>query len=166
LPHDGIDFFSDRKPLLSQDYDEFMPLAMNRRHDENGNSTPWDSPEECVAAVNRKSKDPRILFCPTDPYAGKDIDVFGVNHKYSSYFFNMLPPDSPKGRLMISGLVVGGTIVVEPADYLLVRDANLGYQETVDGAHAYGCQHLNTVNILYLDFHTEIRPVKNGRIEP
>ncbi len=152
--------------LYGQDYDEFMPIFLNRRHDKDGKSTPWDSPEGISYAVTRKSKDPRILFCPADVYAGRDIDVFGVNHKYSSYFFNTIPPESPKGRLTISGLELGGTIMVQPADYPLVRDSNLGSSETVDGTQAYGCEHMGTVNIVYLDFHTETKNAKDVKDVP
>ena len=152
--------------LYAQDYEEFMPPWANRKHDEGGQSTPWDSPENMYLAVYRKSSDPRILFCPTDVYARKDIDVFGVNHKYSSYYFHMQPPDSPEGVLTITGLTLGGAIAVAPASYPLVRDSNLGRKEMLDDDRAYGCQHSNTVNIIFLDFHVENKAVKDGRISP
>jgi prepilin-type processing-associated H-X9-DG protein len=150
--------------LYAQDYDEFMPPWANCRRGEDGKSTPWDSPENMYQSVYRKAKDPRILFCPTDIYAHRDIDVFGVNHKYSSYYFHMQPPGSPEGILTVTGLTGGGAIAVGPASYPLVRDSNLGHKEMLDGTQADGCQHANTVNIIYLDFHVETKVVKDGRI--
>ena len=150
--------------LYAQDNDEFLPLWMNRRHDEEGNASRWDSPELLCTAVYSKSKDPRVMFCPMDVYAGSDIEVFGVNHKFSSYFFNMKPPDSDDGTLTITGLVMYGIVVVPPADYLMARDSNLGKPEDVDGRRAYGCQHRGIINAIYVDLHVEAKKVKAGQI--
>jgi len=141
--------------LYAQDYDELLPPYLNRRHDESGKKTRWDSPERVFETVQIKAYDPGIMFCTVDPYRGHDIHVFGVNHKYSSYYFHMLPPDSDEGELGITGVHRGGTLIVPPADYLLICDSNFGKPELVDGSRAYGCQHLHGVNAVYLDMHAE-----------
>lgn len=150
--------------LYAQDNNEMLPCWRNRRTDEKGVATIWDSPENLSMAVTLKSREPRIMFCPTDDYARKDIQVFGVNHKFSSYFFNMQPMDSPDGNLTITGLILGGSVAVPPADYPMVRDCNLDVKETVDGKPARGCQHLGEVNIIYVDLHIEHHKVKDGVI--
>lgn len=150
--------------LYAQDNDEMLPLFRNRRHDEKGRSTQWDSPESLYTAVYSKAKDARILYCPADVYAGQDIEVFGINHKFSSYCYNMLPPDASEGTLTITGVLKGGTVSIAPADYPLVRDCNLGYSETVNGARAYGCEHLGCVNVIYVDLHVETRQASHGQI--
>jgi len=150
--------------LYAQDNDELLPPWMNRRHDEEGNTSPWDSPELLCTAVYSKSKDPRVMFCPSDAYARSDIEVFGVNHKFSSYFFDMKPPDSDDGTLTITGLVKCSIVVVPPADYLMARDSNLGKPEDVDGRRAYGCQHRGIINAIYVDLHVESKKVKSGQI--
>lgn len=150
--------------LYAQDNDELLPPWMNRRRDEYGNTSRWDAPEMLYAAVFSKSKDARIMFCPADVYAGSDAEVFGVDHRYSSYFFNMKPPDSDEGTLTITGLVKCSIVVVPPADYLMVRDSNLGKPEEVDGKRAYGCQHRGIINAIYVDLHVESKKVKAGQI--
>ncbi len=150
--------------LYAQDNDELLPCWQNRRTDERGVATKWDSPELLTTAITLKSRDPRILFCPSDDYARKDIQVFGIDHKYSSYFFNMQPMDSDAGNLTITGLIKGGSVAVPPADYPMVRDCNLGAKEMVDGGPARGCQHLGEVNIIYVDLHVEHHKVKDGVI--
>ena len=139
--------------LYAQDNDERLPPWVNRRHDEKGESSKWDNPEAFHRAVAYKARDVGIFFCTSDPYAGRDVDVFGVNHRFSSYYYNLKPPQSKDGALTICGLYRGGRLVTPPADYLLIRDANMGRVQYVDGELAYGCEHLRGVNTLYLDWH-------------
>lgn len=149
--------------LYAQDNEDLLPPWRNTRVEQDGRSTRWDSPENLYMALTVKIRDPRLTFCTIDPYAGKDVQAFGVNHRLSSFFFNTMSPDDA-GTLTITGLLKGGQVEIPPADYMLVRDSNLGYRETVDGEAAYGCQHLSGVNIIYCDMHAEFHKVKDGSI--
>ena len=151
--------------MYGQDYDEMMPPWQNRRKDPRGKQTQWDSPEGIFAAVMVKALEPRILFCSIDPYAGRDIEVFGVNHRYSSYKYYLLPPGSEEGEVTVTGVYRGGVLAVPPADYILARDANLGKHETVEGQPAYGCQHLRSINAVYLDFHVESHRIDSPTVK-
>lgn len=141
--------------LYAQDNDEFLPPWKNSRKDINGKSSPWHSPENLFESIMVKVRDPGVFFCRADFYAGRDIDVFGVNHRYSSYFFNFTPPGAPQGIATISGVYVNGRLNVPPADYLLIRDANVGIPDRVDGKPAMGCNHFDGVNALFLDLHAQ-----------
>jgi prepilin-type processing-associated H-X9-DG protein len=151
--------------LYAQDCDERLPLWLNRRSEPNGKKSRWDSPENIFEAVMVKAKNPHIMYCSFDPYAWRDIEVFGVNHRYSSYYFHMLPPGSPEGTLTITGVDRGGEITEEPAEYLLARDSNIGQSEVVDGRPAYGCQHLGGINAVFLDGHAESLKIASKEVK-
>jgi len=139
--------------LYAQDNDEFMPPWMNRRHGEDGKTSVFDDPKALYDSLFFKTREPGIFYCGSDTYAGKDVDVFGVNHEYSSYFFNFR---SGKGMAMLSGVYSGGKLVIPPGAFPIVRDANnSNSMETVGGQPAVGCRHADTVNVLYLDWHVE-----------
>ena len=143
--------------LYSEASDGLLPPWMNRRHGPNGTSSKWDNPEALRRVIQAKVGDVAILFCASDLYARRDADVFGVNHRYSSYHFNFCPPNSGAGTLTVSGLLEGGQERIPPADYELVRDANTGVTDHFDGRPARGCQHFDGVNVVYLDWHADWR---------
>ena len=151
--------------MYAQDCDELLPPWLNRRSEPNGKKSRWDSPENIFEAVMVKATDPALMFCSVDPYAGKDIEVFGVNHKYSSYCFCMLPPSHNEGTLTVTGVYRGGILIGSPADYMLVRDSNLGKPETMDGRRAYGCQHLGSINAVFLDGHAESLKLESKEVK-
>lgn len=142
--------------LYAQDNDELLPHWMNRRHDAEGEKSEQDDPQALYDSLVFKAREPGIFYCAADFYAGEDIDVFGVNHKYSSYFYNFKQPGSPGGTVMVGGVYKGGRLFIPPADYPLVRDANnVESMEMVKGKRAIGCRHLGAVNVLYLDWHAD-----------
>jgi len=139
--------------MYGEDNDALMPPWMNRRHDGDGKTSEWDDPKTLHECLFSRDREPGIFYCGSDLYAGEDIDVFGVNHKYSSYFYDFRPSD---GSPMIGGLYKGGRLIIPPSDYPLVRDANnTESTETVKGQRAIGCRHLEKVNVLYLDWHVD-----------
>ena len=141
--------------LYAQDNDELLPPWLNRRHDGKGKSSEWDDPESVHLALDLKIRDDRVFFCASDLYAGRDVDVFGVNHLYSSYYFNFKPPQSGDYTLTVTGAFRGSSLVIPTADYPLIRDANTGLVDYVDGKLARGCEHFGGVNVLYLDWHAD-----------
>lgn len=139
--------------MYGEDNDELMPPWMNRRHDEDGKSFAHDNPKALYECLVYKTREPGIFYCGSDLYAGEDISVFGVNHKYSSYFYNFRPAE---GTPMIGGVYKGGVLIIPPSAFPLVRDANnTNSAEILRGQPAIGCRHLGAVNVLYLDWHVE-----------
>jgi len=139
--------------MYSHNYDGLLPPWLNRRHDDSGAASKWDSPENLYRALQSRIKNDAILFCATDPFAGKDEDHFLVNHRRSSYFFNFQPPNPNRIRLTVNGLFISGRLRIPPADYPLVRDANTGFIEQKDRHPEKGCEHSGGVNVVYLDGH-------------
>jgi prepilin-type processing-associated H-X9-DG protein len=144
--------------IYSEDNDGMFPPWLNRSHDEHGKESEWDDPESLMEAITMKARDDAILICQSDLYAGRDIDVFGINHKYSSYYYNLKPSGSEYARLKPDGLFDGCRIVKQAADYPIIRDANIGSKEKVDGRPAKGCQHFEGVNVVFLDWHADWIP--------
>ena len=138
--------------LYSQDNDELMPPYLNRLHDDDGKTSDWDNPRALYESLIFKTREPGIFYCGSDLYAGEDVNVFGVNHKYSSFFYNF----RTNGTIQVGGVYRGGKLIIPPADYPLVRDSNNSETaEIVKGQHAIGCRHLGSVNVLYLDWHVD-----------
>ena len=139
--------------MYAEDNDEQMPPYLNRTHDGKGKKSGSDDPKGLYDSLVYKTREPGIFYCGSDLYAAKDVDVFGVNHRYSSYFYNFKPPD---GMVLISGLYRGGKLMIPPSAYPAVRDANSTDSiELVEGHPAIGCRHLGSLNVLYLDWHVD-----------
>lgn len=137
--------------MYGEDNDELMPPYLNRRHDEHGRVSDYDDPKALYDSLAFKTREPGIFYCGADLYACEDIDVFGVNHRFSSYFYNFR---SGQGTAMIGGVYKGGALVIPPSAFPIVRDANdANSTEMARGQPAIGCRHLGTVNVLYLDWH-------------
>lgn len=140
--------------LYSHSYDGRLPPWLNRRRDAFGHTTKWDNPELLYRAIRRGVSESAVVWCPNDPIPGKDEERYGINHRYSSYYFGMRPDDNV-GRVTLEGLIVGGRVTVGPAEYVMVRDANMAFVKKLPGKPRRGCEHFGGVNAVYLDGHAK-----------
>lgn len=116
------------------------------------------SPVHLRASLDSLVRNEQVWFCPSDPYSHKDIDKWGINHKYSSYDFNF----RWNGRMTVNGIVLSrGRIVIEASRCLLIYDANGVYGLHLKNASEEdkqpGCQHFEGINIVYVDGHAKWR---------
>jgi len=138
--------------LYSHSYDGRLPPWLNRRHDSFGVKTKWDDPEKLYMALRRGISDSGVAYCPNDQYAAEDIDRFGINHLLFSYHFAMRAEE--KGAwVTLGGVFVGSRLKIGPAEYVMVRDANMAFVRKLPGRPERGCEHLGGVNAIYLDGH-------------
>lgn len=138
--------------LYSHSYDSRLPPWLNRRHDAFGRKTKWDDPEQLHVAIRRLISDSAVVYCPNDQDAGTDIDRFGINHKLFSYHFAMRP-ETKGTHVTLEGLFDGSRVLVGPAEYVMLRDANMAFVKNMPGRPKRGCEHLGGVNAIYLDGH-------------
>lgn len=138
--------------LYSHSYEGRLPPWLNRRHDAFGKTTAWDNPELLYQALRRGVCDSAVVYCPNDPVMGEDKDRFGINHRYFSYYL-ALRPEVKGSHLTMEGVFVGSRQRISPADYVLIRDANMMFVRKVPGRPIRGCEHLGGVNAIYLDGH-------------
>ncbi|MHB1001871.1 MAG: type II secretion system protein [Armatimonadota bacterium] len=106
--------------------------------------------------INNKS----IWFCQTDQYAGKDIDKYMINHKYSSYFFNFSKSWTLTDNGWMSPYKDSFGRYTSPSKYRLIMDPNFSYYHAKGrptshpGYNPGGCEHFDGgVNCAYLDGH-------------
>ncbi len=138
--------------IYSHSYDDRLPPWLNRRRDAFGRSTKWDDPEQLHMSIRRLLYDSAVVYCPNDQDAARDVDRFGVNHKLFSYWFGTR--SERKGAYVtLEGLKSNGRVLVGPAEYVMVRDANTAFVRKMPGRPPRGCEHLGGVNAVYLDGH-------------
>lgn len=138
--------------LYADDNEGLLPPWRNRRHGGLPSESECNSPEQLRDILRSRTSDSKILFCDSDLYAHEDVDVLGINHKYSSYYYNLVLP-SYRGALSVDGLLRAGRVIVPTGDYMLVRDANIGKKDTYKGKPAKGCSHFGGINAVFLDWH-------------
>jgi prepilin-type processing-associated H-X9-DG protein len=114
-----------------------------------GYAAPW----LLYAALWTYVKNRAVWFCPNDPFAGRNVDRWQVNHFFSSYYFNFR-----RGlRLRDDGFWTNSGSVIEPSEYPLIRDPNMGYVRPRDPGLTPGGEHFGGVNVFYLDGHIRWR---------
>jgi len=138
--------------IYSHSYEGRLPPWLNRRHDAFGRSTKWDNPELLNEALRRRIADSGVVYCPNDPYAGRDVDRYGVNHRFFSYHF-ATRPEMKGAHVTMEGLFVGSKQKASPSEYIMLRDANMAFVNKLPGRPDRGCEHLGGVNAIYLDGH-------------
>lgn len=115
------------------------------------------------AALYPYVKNQGIWFCPSDPYAGKNIYHWNTRHLYSSYrfIFRFRPLLSLSGKVV--GLRSKHPIYIKPSACMIISDPNIwtkmgqriGLLPDITGN---GCEHFDGTNRAYLDGHIKWRP--------
>jgi prepilin-type N-terminal cleavage/methylation domain-containing protein/prepilin-type processing-associated H-X9-DG protein len=146
--------------LYAQDYDGHLPPFRNQRDDRStrDSSSGYPSPELLYGALMPYVGNRNIWYCPSDPLAGQDVDRWGINHLYSSYFFN----GRRNLRLRADGFSTWYGYRVEPSDWKMIADPNTAYWPSVLAGPSPprltptpGCEHFGGVNVFYLDGHAK-----------
>jgi prepilin-type processing-associated H-X9-DG protein len=109
-------------------------------------------------------KNKAVWFCPNDPYAGLNIDKFGIIHTYSSYAFNFCryPWLSTQGLLWKHPITQSTPQWFidfhTPSGYPLMQDSHNMNPSSPSGRIlplTPGCNHFGGINICYLDGHAK-----------
>ena len=151
--------------LYAQDFGEHFPPYINLRVIPP--PVPYDlgapAPELLYSSLTPYVKDKSVWFCPDDPYAGNDVDMWGANHLHSSYYFGFLKTNflTTQGE-NLNPVVLHPTAyrlkLWQPSHYKLIRDAHTfgtpfpPYHVNCPSA---GDNHFGGVNIFYLDGHAK-----------
>ncbi|NLH99925.1 MAG: hypothetical protein GX446_10610 [Chthonomonadales bacterium] len=141
----------------AEDYDGHLPPYWNRWvHPEPvPDSVGQPRPDLLHAALQPFLRDRAVWFCPSDPLAGRDEEVWRVNHRYSSYAFNFKrwPLLTTEGdQTYLSSPSPARRDTLSPAGYKLILDPN---GDPANGCPSEGGNHFGGVNVAYLDGHVK-----------
>ncbi|OFX14082.1 MAG: hypothetical protein A2Z18_03475 [Armatimonadetes bacterium RBG_16_58_9] len=114
----------------------------------------YPAPEMLYAALFPYIRNSKILYCPSDPFAGQEVVRWGVYHLYSSYHFNFRKNSL---KLREDGYWFSSGRRALPQHCPIARDANSRASIGPGGVNVAepGCQHFDGANILYLDGHVK-----------
>ena len=158
--------------VYAQDFDGYLPPFVNEWPGINcmshrDGTAGWCEPLMLHEALTPYVKNKAVWFCPNDPYAGMDIDMWGVTHLYSSYSFNFRR--SP--FLSTQGWVWTHPITQDtaqwdinlhtPSGFPLIQDSHNMNPSSPSGRIlplTPGCNHFGGINICYLDGHAKWVP--------
>ncbi len=153
--------------IYAQDYDGYFPLYINVHSGqlcyESGRpqiGLAWVcNPALLHDVLTPYIKNNEVWFCPSDQFAGRDVNVWEINHLYSSYGFNF-----GKGSLMndATGLW-GGTAFgfIPPSKSPICEDGNLNnvQSDELEGWPVDGDDHFGGDNTFYMDGHVKWHPM-------
>lgn len=141
--------------MYTQEYDGFLPPFKNRLPDPGWTQRVGDGlpvPSLLYAALESYVNSKSILFCPTDPFAGKDVSRWGTYHLYTSYAYAFCRDPS----LSTSGYQITTGEYREASEWGLIADPNSMYPRNIpiyEADNTPGCEHFGHQNVVYLDGH-------------
>ena len=138
------------------DYSNEMPGAPPQGFETLGDP----DPAKLHAALYPYSRSKKVWFCPTDPFAGQKVSLWGVYHLYSSYRFYFCNTETVQVRLDVKYVRFSKLKKDVPASkVVIVEDANAVYDTGMPKPdppqNRPGCNHFGGLNRGYLDGHVK-----------
>lgn len=113
------------------------------------------SPEKLCASLKLYINNDSIFFCPSDPYAGKELPLWGKRLTSYNYTFKR------DGSLTVNGYKSPSGTMISPSTYSIIYDARIWIAPTKSSERTvYTIKHLGSRNCVYLDGHTDTFPVR------
>lgn len=148
--------------LYAEDWDGYFPLYINVSQGiycgEKGFAS---QPQACSPSLLHQALTPyvkssTIWFCPSDQFAGMNVNVWYVNHFYSSYGFNF----GKGSALTTDGLRISGDYI-SPSKTELCEDGNQfdNVSDEIEGWPMDGDGHFHGNNMCFLDGHVKWFPI-------
>ena len=149
--------------LYAEDWDGYFPLYINVSQGVYCREKGFASqPQSCSPSLLHQVLSPyvkssTIWFCPSDQFAGMNVNVWYINHLYSSYAFNF-----GKGTVLTTdGLLIPGDYI-SPSMTEICEDGN-DFNEDEDAREGWpidGDGHFNGDNTFFLDGHVKWFPIR------
>lgn len=149
--------------IYAQDYDGYLPPYINQwtLPSPQPINIGYSAPNLLISSLSPYIKNRAVWFCPDDPYAGINVEKWGVTHLYSSYYFHFMafPYLTIEGENLYSIVIHPSPFRVlgwSPSRYQLIRDSHAygnPYPPYIINCPSPGGDHFGGVNIFYLDGH-------------
>lgn len=149
--------------LYAEDWDGYFPLYVNVSQGvfcrEKGFA---GQPQSCSPSLLHQILAPyvkttTIWFCPSDQFAGMDVNVWYINHLYSSYSFNF-----GRGSFLTTNGLQFPTYYISPSETEICEDGN-EFDEDGDKRNGWpvdGDGHFDGDNTFFLDGHVKWAPIR------